>query len=701
MRTKAVEKLKPSKPRGNGWKITLQELDDLMILNAWNYGELYARHVINAITFEFATWFAKDKEWRKTKVESAIGIPQEIYGTDFGLYSGTYKRIQSERWNLAKKDEDRIRERIRPTWGKEHTLLAISAAEMQYGSEKRESAEKRRWQKVCDLMGQVPAWADGFPEWIDDALTGGMHWAVKNTAEGKWYCSYCGKVIKVDERKIKHKQEIRHAGCGQQVTVLKRTGMVDVARRVMMIQNMDEEKSVIRHFRADEVFHPREGNTKTLKVEEVARLILWKNGIKKDPCEIYWGQWSGFDCKSNPQGQRLLEGLLFNGNPEEIREALAGTYYEPWARLFGEFSKKNLTLDYNMLMVGARNERFTSFMEMLFRGRFYKLMQEESTKVSVWDHGAYKGAFHLEENEIGKIFGIRDRQRINRLRDVNGGGTTWRWMQWSDETGAKITDETLRYLVKNNFWPSELETLTEHMTLQQAVNYVKRQAKESYKGKSARMIVSQYDDYVAMCKKLMKKMDDEMVFRPRELKRRHDEAVEEIRAREAEIQAEEYSKKYKEAEAVLREIKAKYEWQNDEFIVKVPERIVDVVKEGRALHHCVGNTDRYFDRIKQHETYICFLRKTEAPDEPFYTLEVEPCGTIRQHRGFLDEEPEIETIKPFLRLWQKEIKKRMSEEDRRLAKISKEKREENVKELQEKKNTVVLQGLAEDLMEAM
>ena len=189
MRTKAVEKLKPTKPRGNGWKITLQELDDLMILNAWNYGELYARHVINATTFEFATWFAKDKEWRKTKVESVIGIPQEIYGTDFGLYGGTYKRIQSERWNLTKKDEDRIRERIKPTWGKEHTLLAISAAELQYGSEKRESAEKRRWQKVCDLMGQVPAWADGFPEWIDEALTEGKHWAVKNTEEGKWYCS--------------------------------------------------------------------------------------------------------------------------------------------------------------------------------------------------------------------------------------------------------------------------------------------------------------------------------------------------------------------------------------------------------------------------------------------------------------------------------------------------------------------------------
>lgn len=105
--------------------------------------------------------------------------------------------------------------------------------------------------------------------------------------------------------------------------------------------------------------------------------------------------------------------------------------------------------------------------------------------------------------------------------------------------------------------------------------------------------------------------------------------------------------------------------------------------------------------MAQHETYICFLRKVEEPDKPFYTIEVEPGGTIRQHRGMFDEEPELETVKPFLKEWQKEIRKRMSEEDHARAKQSKVLREANIRELQEKNNTRVLQGLMEDFMEAV
>lgn len=118
------------------------------------------------------------------------------------------------------------------------------------------------------------------------------------------------------------------------------------------------------------------------------------------------------------------------------------------------------------------------------------------------------------------------------------------------------------------------------------------------------------------------------------------------------------------------------------------------------MHHCAGATDRYFDRIMQNETYICFLRKASDPKIPYYTIEVEPGGTIRQHRGMYDEEPDIKEIKPFLREWQKEIKKRMSKKDQELAAVSKEKRTANIEELKAKNNTRVLNGLMEDFMEA-
>ena len=238
------------------------------------------------------------------------------------------------------------------------------------------------------------------------------------------------------------------------------------------------------------------------------------------------------------------------------------------------------------------------------------------------------------------------------------------------------------------------------MTPKQCMNYIKRQKQESYEKLSVRSIVSEYSDYISMCVKLGKDTSDEMVYRPRQLKRRHDECVAEIERQKAQVKAEEYSQKFAEAEKVLGEIRNKFEYAGEQFFIRVPERIIDIVMEGNYLHHCAGATDRYFDRIKNHETYICFLRKVSEPETPFYTIEVEPGGTIRQHRGMYDEEPELELVKPFLVEWQQVIRKRMTEKDHKLAAVSKVKREENIEDLKRRNNTRVLQGLMEDFMEA-
>ena len=158
--------------------------------------------------------------------------------------------------------------------------------------------------------------------------------------------------------------------------------------------------------------------------------------------------------------------------------------------------------------------------------------------------------------------------------------------------------------------------------------------------------------------------------------------------------------KYPRAEEILKDIRERYEYANEEYTILVPKDLVEIIEDGQALHHCAGATERYFDRIESRETYICFLRRAETPKIPFYTIEVEPSGTIRQHRSYLDEEPGIELIRGFLKEWQKVLKKRLTEEDKRLAKVSKVKREENISELREKNNTRVLKGLAEDFMES-
>ena len=63
----------------------------------------------------------------------------------------------------------------------------------------------------------------------------------------------------------------------------------------------------------------------------------------------------------------------------------------------------------------------------------------------------------------------------------------------------------------------------------------------------------------------------------------------------------------------------------------------DDEKEIKLMHHCVNNTETYYERMSQQESYILFLRKTEQPTEAYYTFEVEPDGTIRQTRTFYNQ----------------------------------------------------------------
>ena len=139
---------------------------------------------------------------------------------------------------------------------------------------------------------------------------------------------------------------------------------------------------------------------------------------------------------------------------------------------------------------------------------------------------------------------------------------------------------------------------------------------------------------------------------------------------------------------------------------------MDILLEGRALGHCIDTSDRYFERIRDHVTYIVFLRKKSNPQQSWYTLEIEPGGTVRQQRttGNRQNKEDVAAYMPFIREWQQVVRSRISDEDREAAERSREIRLEEYRELREKKETVrngLLAGkllvdvLEADLVEAM
>lgn len=689
--------------------ITAQFWDKYLILDIFSNkpapaaGVWLRRHVTQIETGEYETYRPEQNKWSEEKLKVA----------ELGTEALWYNHLDIEKYEIDPAGKQLITAAVPPprynTWQydkeKDGCLAGVMMLEDDYSRAKRKQKRESKWNRINNLMEKVPQISGAMQKKIEQMMVGNLYYAFVNK-KGKGHCTACGQDFECEPKKMKHMKKAHCPACNQEVVVKKPGTVVTVTDYLTIIQNVDDKQGVERHFKVTIEWE----ESRTIELKETIRLFMLRDN-ERHAFKIYYnGNWSGWS-EGNNSNRRWYSSYLYP-DAEMIREGLAGTDYANWSQVMPQLAAAGLKLDFNRLLVEV-DKPFIGTVEYLFKGRFYRLLREVSEAITYW--GGWSGqSVNMRASGIEAVLNLDDRQRINRLRDKDGGGCMLQWLQWSEMEGKKISDEALVFYQKADIMARRYmdSKVSQYLTPEKLMHYLVRQKRESYPSHKYSSILNQYEDYLSMCVRLNKHMDDEMVYRPRELKRRHDEASEECRIRqeelrakankeEAERKAQEMREKYPGYEGLLQEIKAKYEYANDTYRIIVPENFAQITEEGMNLHHCVGNTERYFDRIVSRETYICFLRKVEEPDKSYYTIEVEPGGTIRQHRGMYDEEPEIEQVKPFLKLWQKEIRKRMNAKDHELAKTSEVLRQRNIEELKAKNNTRVLDGLMEDLMEVI
>jgi len=706
MKRKAIERLAPKRATGKGLTATLQELGKILILNIYQAKDLLVRYCINYETGEHEYWI-EQHGWRKGGILNALN--EDWRDWEWRSYEN-YPKLQ-------KKDADRMKELITDRSWKDSPWERIKAMEYRYNREIRENTEMNKKARLMELMRKVPDRPGDLREWFFEK-SAGEDYMFRKKGTQTFVCTNCGESSEASEIKrqdggerIRHNDVVICPACRKLIQAKTRTAhMEQKYKSCYLIQPVNEDTSVLRIIEAKVGW---DNGRHYVELGDEIRTLLYKaysDRRLKRTYKIYYEDYLEGWTEGNRKNLRARQGYLY---PGEFDKILEGTSYSEASKVLEFLSAQGQELNYNRLMAGAgQMKEYAEKIEYLSKGRFWSLLKDtvERTEYPAYPQ-VYYGPLDLRADSIEEMFLIRDRQKINRIRDEQGGNDMVRWMQYSDETGKKISRETVQWMTANRIRPEDIRELEEYMSPQQIMNYIIRQQAEQYSGKKPKEVLEEYKDYINMCEACSKNMKDEMVYRPRELKRRHDEVVVDrqqmkilreldTNTEAKEKYAEEMRQKFPKEEGILKEIKSRYEYENEEYKILVPDTLIDIVKEGRALHHCAGSSERYFDRIESRETYICFLRRKEAPGIPFYTIEVEPGGTIRQHRSYLDEEPGIEQIREFLKEWQKVIRKRLTEEDKKLAKISKIKREANIEELKAKNNTRVLQGLAEDFLEA-
>lgn len=135
--------------------------------------------------------------------------------------------------------------------------------------------------------------------------------------------------------------------------------------------------------------------------------------------------------------------------------------------------------------------------------------------------------------------------------------------------------------------------------------------------------------------------DENKYLYPNDFKKMHDELNKKIKIKKS----EELTRKIKEREKELR----KFEIKKNGLMIKALLSQNELIEEGEKMHHCVG---MYADKVAQGNTAIYSIRKTEEPDNPVATLELQKKKVI-QVRASHNSEPSNDIIN-FVRKWEKQ-----------------------------------------------
>ena len=130
-----------------------------------------------------------------------------------------------------------------------------------------------------------------------------------------------------------------------------------------------------------------------------------------------------------------------------------------------------------------------------------------------------------------------------------------------------------------------------------------------------------------MAKKIGENLKDSIVYRPRELERRHDEAVIALQEIDTKQRAEELREKFPNMEKVCREITPIYQSLKDEkYAVLVPQKIEDIIKE-------VFSSNVFSYVIKGRQVIVKKAKETNSSIPVTAQNDIVIRGTVTDHTG--------------------------------------------------------------------
>lgn len=271
-----------------------------------------------------------------------------------------------------------------------------------------------------------------------------------------------------------------------------------------------------------------------------------------------------------------------------------------------------------------------------------------------------------KQNDVRKMLGV-NAYELRRIREQNIDIADYHAMRKA--CPFLSVEECFTYMNIVRYSYGYLSLFEDDKHKRELLRYIRRQ-NEKYAVSKGFMTLREYRDYLNECRELQYDRNAREIRFPRCLADAHTRTSDAVAALRLEALRREQARKAAEAQKKMDESNQKRSglaFEKDGLMMRVPASVQEIVSEGAALHHCVGG---YASRHAEGKLHILFIRQADAPDKPYYTMELSTEGAVVQVRGLRNCDPPKavrdfvksykDYIRPLFRKRQKREKVRIS-----------------------------------------
>lgn len=514
---------------------------------------------------------------------------------------------------------------------------------------------ERKWKKqraIIDRMKYVPVLPRDLKGFIHrEVMPQYIFYDYQRKAPGHAYCTACRHEVRIAA--AKHNTSGLCPRCKKKITFKcrGRRGRIFDRETVQVLQKAEGNGLVLRIIKVYRSFADSD-IPNHFEIWENARQFITLSSSGQCSVDAYYYHYkAGYDLTPWCNGYRPvfdrwkynftadMSGVLYQRN---LSDTLKDT---PWAYSQLEAFSGIASFSGVATFLSAYIKR--PKIEHLIKMKLYHL-------VSGIIYGGYSysalQAINFNGENMRAILGI-DRPYFPLLRELNPSIDQLHLIRQLLQADHKPSTEQIKWFIASKISnAAAAKELLAHMSVHKLQRYVEQQFAPEDEAALKRVdyykmntLITDYHDYLCMCKELQYDVKNSFILFPRELKAAHDSVAKTLKDKRT-------AEHEKAIAGSFDEWQKRYQYQSKELMMIPPHSAKEIVDEGAALHHCVR---LYVKNVAEKKSVILFVRSVDEPDKSLCTVEVKD-GQVTQARGFDNKEPPAQ-ITAFIEQWKQRV----------------------------------------------